>query len=77
MTPSFSQRRVTTASAHPDPVGDTYTATPLTVLPDGSDESVEEYGNKVYGISVDPVSHRVFVSARDRYPVGLIMLELE
>ncbi|SFN18173.1 hypothetical protein SAMN05421671_5618, partial [Pimelobacter simplex] len=39
--------------------------------------STHQYGNKVYGIAVDPTRHRIYVSARDRYPAGLIKLELE
>ncbi len=38
--------------------------------------SGHEFGNKVYGVAVDPVSHRVYVSARDRYPVGLIKVDV-
>lgn len=33
------------------------------------------YGSKVYGVSVDTVRGRVYVSARDRHPVGLIKLQ--
>ncbi len=34
------------------------------------------YGNKVYGVSIDTERDRVFVSARERYPVGLVMVQL-
>ncbi|WP_435748229.1 YncE family protein, partial [Nocardioides sp. SYSU DS0663] len=33
------------------------------------------YGNKVYGVSVDTSRGRVYVSARDRYPTGLVRLD--
>jgi hypothetical protein len=33
------------------------------------------FGNKVYGISVDPSKGTVFVSARDRFPAGIVSLQ--
>ncbi|MFL1999917.1 metallophosphoesterase [Microbacterium sp. A1-JK] len=41
-------------------------------------ERLEEhrYGNKVYGVSIDPKTHRLYVSARDRYPSGLVRVTL-
>ena len=33
------------------------------------------YGNKVYGVSVDSALGKVYVSARDRFPTGLIALQ--
>jgi DNA-binding beta-propeller fold protein YncE len=37
--------------------------------------SAHAYGNKVYGISVDSAKGVVYVSARDRYPAGIIALQ--
>jgi DNA-binding beta-propeller fold protein YncE len=61
---------------------ETYQQSGVTVL-DAADLSevarlsAHEFGNKVYGVSVDTATHRVYVSARDRYPTGLIRLDLE
>lgn len=38
--------------------------------------SAHEYGNKVYGVSIDPAAHALHVSARDRYPAGLVRVTL-
>lgn len=38
--------------------------------------SAHTYGNKVYGVSIDPKSHALYVSARDRYPTGFIRVTL-
>jgi len=37
--------------------------------------SATAYGNKVYGVSVDPTKGTVFVSNRDRFPTGIISLQ--
>lgn len=41
-------------------------------------ERLEEhrYGDKVYGVSIDTERNLLFVSARDRYPAGLIQVQL-
>jgi DNA-binding beta-propeller fold protein YncE len=57
----------------------TFDASGVTVLKTADLSSIaryskHEYGNKVYGISVDPTRGRVYVSARDRYPASLIEL---
>ena len=39
------------------------------------DYTATAYGNKVYGVSVDPKLGTVYVSARDRFPTGLIVLQ--
>lgn len=41
-------------------------------------ERLEEhrYGDKVYGVSIDAERNLLFVSARDRYPAGLIQVQL-
>ncbi len=38
--------------------------------------SAHAYGNKVYGVSIDPVRHTLYVSARERFPAGLIKVTL-
>ncbi len=38
--------------------------------------SAHQYGNKVYGVSIDTERDVLFVSARDRYPAGLIKVKL-
>ncbi len=35
-----------------------------------------EFGDKVYGVSIDTERNLLFVSARERYPVGLIQVQL-
>jgi hypothetical protein len=38
--------------------------------------SAHTYGNKVYGVSIDADRDLLYVSARDRYPTGLIQVTL-
>jgi hypothetical protein len=39
------------------------------------DYTATAYGNKVYGVAVNPLKGLVYVSARDRFPTGLIELQ--
>lgn len=50
-----------------------FAASDLTLI-----ERLEEYryGDKVYGFSLDPQRHLLYVSARDRYPTALIKVQL-
>lgn len=38
--------------------------------------SAHEFGNKVYGVSIDAERDLLYVSARDRFPAGLIQVTL-
>ncbi|WP_411698396.1 metallophosphoesterase [Conyzicola sp.] len=58
---------------------DTFDASGVLVLKAGDLSTIvnypgSAYGNKVYGISVDPSKGQVYVSARDRFPAGLVVM---